>query len=452
MERSGGLGTVLVVPAIVDGEVIGCLALTGADGGYGKADILRVERICKILALGIRRLELEDGYYHAKRRAEEASRAKSEFLANMSHEIRTPMSGVIGMLQLLADSDLTEAQREYIDSALISGKTLLTIINDILDFSKIEAGKFELLEERFSLEDEVSRTVRLFREAASKKGLSLEMSVDQAIPPVLLGDIGRIRQILFNLIGNSLKFTETGSISVDVGVHDRNDRGLLIGFLVADTGTGIPTGVIENIFNPFVQADGSYAKRYQGTGLGLTIVRKLTELLGGSVRIESEEKQGTRVHFTVHVKPADTVEPEASVLPGYPAAPPLLLRVLLAEDNRINRLVATRLLEKDGHTVTTVSNGEGVIEMLRGGGEFDCILMDIQMPVLDGCETTRRIRACRDGDFDSSIPIIALTAHALQEERDRFLSLGMNDYITKPVTVENLREALGNISPRLKPR
>ena len=394
--------------------------------------------------MGIRRLELEEGYRHAKQRAEEASRAKSEFLANMSHEIRTPMSGVIGMLQLLSDSVITEEQREYIESALTSGKTLLTIINDILDFSKIEAGKMQLFEESFVLRDEINRTVSLFREAASKKGLGLELSIDENIPAFLVGAIGRIRQILFNLIGNSLKFTEKGSISVDVGVYDRTEEGVRLQFTVSDSGTGIPEEEIDNIFNPFVQADGSYSKRYQGTGLGLTIVRKLTELLGGTVRIESEEDRGTRVNFTVFVKTAGT---EASFEPEEePAAQSASLRILLAEDNRINRLVATRLLEKEGHKVTAVTDGRGVLEALRGDDSFDCILMDIQMPVLDGCETTRRIRACRDDGFDSSIPIIALTAHALQDERDHFLALGMDDYITKPVTVESLRDALGKIS------
>ncbi len=444
MERGDAFGPVLIVPSIVDGEVIGCIAVSGAEKEYGESIILRLERICKVLALGIRRLELEEGYRHAKQRAEEASRAKSEFLANMSHEIRTPMSGVIGMLQLLSDSVITEEQREYIESALTSGKTLLTIINDILDFSKIEAGKMELFEESFVLRDEINRTVSLFREAASKKGLGLELSIDENIPAFLAGAIGRIRQILFNLIGNSLKFTEKGSISVDVGVYDRTEEGVRLQFTVSDTGTGIPEEEIDNIFNPFVQADGSYSKRYQGTGLGLAIVRKLTELLGGTVYIESEEDRGTRVNFTVFVKIAGT---EASFEPEEePAAQSASLRILLAEDNRINRLVAARLLEKEGHKVTAVTDGRGVLEALRGDDSFDCILMDIQMPVLDGCETTRRIRACRDDGFDSSIPIIALTAHALQNERDHFLALGMDDYITKPVTVESLRDALGKIS------
>ncbi len=444
MERIDAFGPILIVPCIVEGEVIGCIGLWGAAEGYGKSAILRLERICKVLALGIRRLELEEGYRHAKQRAEEASRAKSEFLANMSHEIRTPMSGVIGMLQLLSDSITTAEQREYIESALTSGKTLLTIINDILDFSKIEAGKFELFEERFRLTDEVKRAVKLFSEAASKKGLELEISLDEEIPSFLIGDIGRIRQILFNLIGNSLKFTETGSISVDVGIYDRSEEGIRLHFTVSDTGMGIPEEEIDNIFKPFVQADGSYAKRYQGTGLGLTIVRRLTELLGGTVWIESEEDRGTRVNFTVFVKTAGTeppFEPEEE-----PAVQSASLRILLAEDNRINRLVAARLLEKEGHKVTAVTDGRGVLEALRGDDSFDCIIMDIQMPVLDGCETTRRIRASREDGFDSSIPIIALTAHALQDERDHFLALGMDDYLVKPVTVESLREALGKIT------
>ena len=454
MERGSPLGTIVIIPAIVDGEVIGCLALAGPERGYEKSVILRLERICKVLALGIRRLELEEEFRNAKRRAEEASRAKSEFLANMSHEIRTPMSGVIGMLQLLADSATTGEQREYIECALTSGKTLLTIINDILDFSKIEAGRFELWEETFQLSEEIERTIKLFQDAASKKGLELGMSVAEGVPRLLFGDIGRIRQILFNLIGNALKFTETGSISVDVDVHERRLEDVLIRFLVSDTGTGIPEEVIDTIFNPFVQADGSYAKKYQGTGLGLTIVRKLAELLGGKVWIESEENRGTRVYFTVTVKTADTEAPHPNEQDKDGAQPEHTapLRILLAEDNRINRLVATRLLEKEGHAVTAVTDGKAVLEVLKGGVEFDCVLMDIQMPVLDGCETTRRIRACRDGGLDSSLPIIALTAHALEEERDRFLSLGMNDYITKPVTVENLRGALGKISTRLKPR
>jgi hypothetical protein len=372
-----------------------------------------------------------------------ASHAKSEFLANMSHEIRTPMNGVLGMLQLLQKTPLSHEQKNYVETALSSGTSLLKIISDILDFSKIEAGKFDLEETCFSLKSVIRSIVASFENLINHKQVLLKTEIDERLPDYIVGDETRLRQILFNLIGNAVKFTEKGTISVYLTSAQTYQEEVKLIFEIRDTGVGVSKEKISSLFEPFVQADGSFQRKYSGTGLGLSIVKRLVELMGGEVRIQSAIGRGTNVTFHIFVK---SVQPEnAAVVSTIPAegAPVKYRRILVVEDENINALVVTAMLEKLGHIPTLVNNGQKALEMLNKK-KFDCILMDIQMPQMDGIETARAIRgnACKDCQ---DIPIIALTAHAMKGDRERFLEAGMNDYITKPVEMTDLIKTLQNL-------
>ncbi len=391
--------------------------------------------------------QLERDLVKALDASKAAGKAKSEFLATMSHEIRTPLNGVIGMLQLLEDSDLPPEQLEYVQTALHSSSSLLAVINDILDISKIEAGRLELVESSFSLAEVLRQVLGTFRQQVKEKNLSLSFVVDPRIPSVVRGDMGRLRQILFNLVGNSVKFTDTGGVSIVVSpLPQGSPQGTLrLLFSVNDTGSGIDEMDLEHLFEPFTQKDGSYSRRHQGTGLGLTVVKKLTELMHGSVSIESEPGAGTSVFFTVLLgreeRPCESGCPKAQTL-ATTVSP--RLKVLLAEDNKVNQLVTTRLLQRWGHEVVVVGSGEEVLDALREQ-HFDLVLMDIQMPLMDGIETTRRIRNDTSGTLPAGIPIVAMTAHAMHGDEDIFLRSGMNDYLPKPLNLDELQRVLATV-------
>lgn len=417
---------------------------------------LTLTRQQRLRAEYARRLE------EALAKAESANQAKSDFLANISHELRTPMNGVTGMTNLLLDTPLNDEQRKYASLINSSAKSLLHLINDLLDFSKIEAGKLDLQFIDFAPHELVHQLIETFRFRAESKGLTLEYEIDKEVPPFLHGDAYRLHQVLTNLVGNAVKFTDHGRIDLAMtrattpdgetggGDDAEHPAGTLYCFTITDTGVGIEDEKIPLLFQKFMQVDTSLTRRYSGTGLGLAISRRLTELMGGEIGVTSKPGQGSQFRFTVrlsdavndHQKNESEQTRAVSVDPEYPE---FKGRVLLVEDNQTNQMVASLLLKKLSLEVEVAANGKLALDMLDKES-FDLVFMDCQMPIMDGYEATAAIRR-READGQSAagtkprIPIIAMTAHAQPSDRDRCLEAGMDDYLSKPIDAAELVNA-----------
>ncbi len=430
------------------------LRIRSRDGGYRFAEIRLAPELQQGIVVGLlgigrdisRRKEHEEQLLQSKQLAERVAQTKSRFLAMMSHEIRTPLHGIIGMTDLLRRTRLSDDQMRYLDTIRVSGDSLLGVINDILDFSKIEAGKMEFARVPVSLTSIVNDAIRILQIKAEEKNIRILPAIDPDIPRLILGDDMRIRQVLINLIGNAIKFSDEGEIEVSIAPITRDGGFLQILFAVKDRGIGIPHEQMEQLFEPFSQADSSSTRRYGGTGLGLAICANLVSQMGGTIWAESEEGKGSTFYFSL---PTETVESEPAPPPtaevdaalrrhggpgkGFP------LRILLTEDNPINQAVAREMLSHLGHEPDIASSGEEALTMCRSTA-YDLVFMDIEMAVMDGLETARRLRQMFS---QGARPlIIAMTAYATDEDRAKCLAAGMNDFLRKPVTLPELEQVL----------
>ena len=456
----------ILAPVIEDGRVVCIAGVANKRGRYEDSDLRQLELFINGMWFQLRRRWAVQTLHKAKDEAEAANRAKNEFLANVSHELRTPLNGILGMLQLLQQSSLTPEQLENVVTANYSGRSLLRIISDILDFSRIEAGRFVLEPQPFDLSATIRATLGMFVHQAEQKNLRFSLRISNDIPRLLLGDDARIRQIIFNLVGNAFKFTESGEIIVECSLLPRCAKNAYCIYLaVKDTGIGIPDDRLSDIFDAFTQLDGSSTRRYAGTGLGLSIVQRLVQMMDGSLTVESVMGEGTTIHCSLPLgaanAPSDTQDSseETSQLGRK-------LIILVAEDDPINRLTIRSLLKKEGHTVLCVNDGMQALEALRLY-PFDCLITDIQMPVMDGVEAAQRIRAGNVEDIQPSsamqglvqnelgelqpqvVPrdmiLVALTAHAMTGDKEHFMAIGLDHYLAKPILVKELKAVLAKV-------
>jgi PAS domain S-box-containing protein len=432
------------MPLIHGRECIGSIGLANSQDGYDDVRAASIRPMADACAQIIERMRVDRRLVAAKKAAEAASRSKSEFLANMSHEIRTPLNGVLGMLQLLGATDLDTEQTEYVDNAVKSSKRLTRLLSDILDLSLVESGRLVIRQEPVAPADLREAVLDLFNLPTREKGLSLTVTIHPRLPEKLCSDEARLRQILFNLVGNAVKFTDVGGVSVDLSPASLgHDAVLRLLVSVSDTGIGIADNELGGIFEPFGQVEGVYVRRFGGAGLGLSIVRRLVRLMGGEIAVDSEEGRGTTMYVCLPLGRLATAPEAAATL----AVPPLGrrgLRLLLAEDDAVSLMSFARMLEKAGHTVDVAENGAEAVARLAERS-YDCILMDVQMPVMDGVAATRAIRDNASFGLKAAVPIVAMTAYAMAGDREKFLAAGMNDYVSKPVDARELERVLARV-------
>ncbi|MEM7533118.1 MAG: response regulator [Chloroflexota bacterium] len=486
------LRSVMCAPLRTQNQLMGALYVENRheSGRFSKENLRTLEFFSHQAAIAIENAHLNENLEQlvasrtqelneAKERAEEANRTKSLFLSSITHELRTPMNGVLGMATLLNDTSLNKEQQEMVNTIHASGDTLLTLINDILDFSKIEANKLELEQVSFELEACIEDTFNLVRPSAEAKNLGLAYEIDQSVPPKLIQDVTRVRQILTNLVSNAVKFTNTGSVDVNVyasldassdtptdtpaaistdtlpNPSLSNSRPMgksntyRIYFAIKDTGIGIPKDRIGQLFRSFSQVDATTTRKYGGTGLGLAISKQLCEMMGGEIWVESVVGVGSIFHFTItaqtpsiqHTQPQRTKTPEPSFDANFAKEHPL--RILLAEDNVVNQKVALGVLKKCGYTADVAANGMEAINALQRQ-PYDVILMDVHMPEMDGLTATQQIR--QRWTPDEQPTIIALTADAMEQQKKAYLGAGMDDFVTKPIRVPALMNALQRVT------
>ncbi|WP_052507372.1 response regulator [Desulfonatronovibrio magnus] len=374
----------------------------------------------------------------AKQKAEAASLAKSQFLNNMSHEIRTPLNGITGIMEIMSTWEMNPDQKEMIDLGNISAKRLASLFSDILDLSTIESGKMAIRSKHFCPKELTSIVNDLFMLSVKEKGIEYECHVDPDLPETLIGDKTRVQQVLFNLVGNAIKFTSRGKVELSVTTLSQlePDKCRVL-FSVVDNGPGIAGEKLDELFEPFVQADGSYSRRHEGAGLGLGLVRRLVEMMDGNISVESEEGYGTAVHVALTFQTShasredDTIDADAYT--GQTS-----LKILLAEDEPVNQKIISKMLETMGHKIVLANDGLQAVQLIMDN-DFDLVLMDVQMPVMDGLEATAAVRESQELGAKSNIPIIAVTAHALPGDKESFLKAGMNDYLAKPVNIEEFK-------------
>lgn len=408
----------------------------------------RVERMSRELIAVNRELE------EKRREADRATQAKSDFLATMSHEIRTPLNSIIGMADVLSGTTLTSEQQKCVDVFQRNGVGLLNLINDILDLSKVESGKVELEETSFDLLDVIARAMEVVEVRSTAKGLTLRQSIAPGVPVFLAGDPNRLRQIIINLLGNSIKFTERGGLEVQVEPDPEDGRPGCLRFAISDTGIGIPADKIDQIFESFTQVDSSTTRKYGGTGLGLTISRQLVELMGGRVWVESTVGKGSTFFFTaklgVQENQSQRPEPTASTVVGPPTMIRPGLRILLADDSEDNRFLILSYLNQAQASIDVAENGEIAARMFRPG-RYDLVLMDVEMPVMDGYAATQEIRRFERDTGAPATPVLALTAHAFADMAAKSLAAGFSGHLTKPIRKVTLLEAVANYSAGIAP-
>ncbi len=384
----------------------------------------------------------------AKEEAYAASKAKSEFLANMSHEVRTPMNGVIGMLQLLKMTPLNEEQEEYVQTASVSGESLLTIINDILDYSKIESGKVQINPEPFEIVSMMDPLIASFKNSLALGAVKLNYTISPDMPPCIVADSARLKQILFNLIGNAVKFTDSGEINVTISLLEQGKKDdIRVGWSVADTGIGVPEDAADRLFEPFTRLEDARRQKRKGTGLGLSIVKQLVAQMGGTVSLKRNDNKGTTFMFDIAAFQCTchkTAEKSHLATPLL-ISPQRRLSTLVVEDEPINQQILKAILTKLGHKTRIVSDGYSALDLLKKNSDFDVVLMDVQMPEMDGLETTRKIRSLSGSKKIRNIPIVALTAYAMAGDREKCMEAGMDFYLSKPVDVKTLATTLKNL-------